>query len=222
MTQRTDTELPRFPRRIALVSPAGDEAADLLLGDFADALRAYCRVSSYSGDADGGGMPELVRMTAGRGRNNASEDKPYDTVVAAATASVIADNGSAEWASRLVTPSGACEFLPGARLYAIVAEEPGAGDNSALDIDAYGAAAIKLACDACGLTWCGVLLAGRADVIRATKRSPRMGAVRRPLSEAIDRLIYAVRCGESAGTITVPATFWRTVRQRMLDLKGRS
>lgn len=56
------------------------------------------------------------------------------------------------------------------------------------------------ACRELGLSPSGALLVPNLGVAGRLTASPRMGFVRRPVSEACDSLLYAARMGEAAGT----------------------
>lgn len=54
-----------------------------------------------------------------------------------------------------------------------------------------------------GLAWSGSLVVGDARLLPATWSSPRLGWLRRPVSEAVDALVLALRTGSDAGLIRV-------------------
>lgn len=54
-----------------------------------------------------------------------------------------------------------------------------------------------------GLAWSGALVVGDARLLPATWSSPRLGWLRRPVSEAVDALVLALRTGSDAGLIRV-------------------
>lgn len=54
-----------------------------------------------------------------------------------------------------------------------------------------------------GLAWSGALVAEGARALPATWSSPRLGWLRRPVSEAVDALVLALRTGGDAGVIRV-------------------
>lgn len=58
-------------------------------------------------------------------------------------------------------------------------------------------AAVRLhkACERQGQLWCGGVVICAGSGIAALRRSPRMGLLRRPFSEAMDKLVGAVRMG---------------------------
>lgn len=54
---------------------------------------------------------------------------------------------------------------------------------------------LRRACRLRDLSWCGGMIACAGSGIAALRRSPRMGLLRRPFSEAVDKLVGAVRMG---------------------------
>ena len=56
-------------------------------------------------------------------------------------------------------------------------------------------------CDRSGLIWSGGVVAAGVDALPRLMRSPRLGRFRRPLSEAIDALVAAVRLGCALGDL---------------------
>lgn len=78
----------------------------------------------------------------------------------------------------------------GTRVYAMIqAAQEGAEQ-------ARGAAVrLHKACERQGQLWCGGVVICAGSGIAALRRSPRMGLLRRPFSEAMDKLVGAVRMG---------------------------
>lgn len=54
---------------------------------------------------------------------------------------------------------------------------------------------LRETCERRGLSWCGGIVACSGSGIATLRRSPRMGLLRRPFSEAMDKLVGAVRMG---------------------------
>lgn len=79
---------------------------------------------------------------------------------------------------------------PGTPVYAILA-----CDSDAAGLEAW--------CRESGLAWSGSLVVGDARLLPATWSSPRLGWLRRPVSEAVDALVLALRTGSDAGLIRV-------------------
>lgn len=65
------------------------------------------------------------------------------------------------------------------------------------------AAGLEAWCRENGLAWSGSLVVGDARLLPATWSSPRLGWLRRPVSEAVDALVLALRTGSDAGLIRV-------------------
>ena len=119
----------------------------------------------------------------------------------------------------------------GTRVYAVIrAAQEGAEQ-------ARGAAVrLHKACERQGQLWCGGVVICAGSGIAALRHSPRMGLLRRPFSEAMDKLVGAVRMGCSiehaqllgggnAGSVdadgmvrvepALPAPIWRTIIKRL-------
>lgn len=175
----------RRPHRVGLACLGRDErgTARLLLDDLAAATRAYER---HAGIGDG--ALELVEPGVGAGTDGA------DALVVALCAG--------EKPARLPAAR------PGARVYAIVTCEDAAAAGGAA-----GAAVARLEelCGAQGLAWSGALVVGNARLLPATWPSPRLGWLRRPVSEAVDALVLALRTGSDAGLIRVRPSLARRI-----------
>ena len=65
------------------------------------------------------------------------------------------------------------------------------------------AAGLEAWCRENDLAWSGSLVVGDARLLPATWSSPRLGWLRRPVSEAVDALVLALRTGSDAGLIRV-------------------
>lgn len=92
-----------------------------------------------------------------------------------------------------------------ALVYAIIASGDGRADQARTHVETYGldpdgsssAAVLAEACSQAGLRWAGGLLVPDGLLLHDLLLHPRMGAVRRALSEATDDLVCAVRSGMS-------------------------
>ena len=82
------------------------------------------------------------------------------------------------------------------RVYALVTTEEPSPAQAAATLEGLGRA-----CADEGLAWEGGLAVGGAALRDAVRHTPRMGWLRRDLSEKVDQLILAVRCGTSAGVL---------------------
>ncbi len=186
------------PQRILLVhakAPTGasaslqelDRAAGFMLDDFAEAFAVYARLSA----AEHGGaasVPVLQRISlpdmSASAQGTLDETNHFD----AAVIGFAAECPHVPELSRMV--------VPGARVYAVGAltDAAAVGGTERYGIDeAFGA--LAQVCRRDDLTWSGYLAVASAEVLPRLTRSPRMGMFRRPVSEAIDRLILSVRTG---------------------------
>lgn len=185
------------PQRILLVhakAPADspeplrelDQAAGLLLDDFAEAFAVYARLSAAGHGNAAATVPVLQRISLSEmstcARGALDETDRFDAVVI---------GFAAEYPH---APNISHMVVPGARVYAVgaladVAASDGADQRNI--VEAFGA--LAQACRRDGLAWSGHLAVASAEVLPRLTRSPRMGMYRRPVSEAIDRLILSVR-----------------------------
>lgn len=82
--------------------------------------------------------------------------------------------------------------------------------------------ALEQACDQRSIDWGGGIAIENAQAVVAFEHSTRLGFWRRPVSEGIDRLLLAVRCGADAGlTVVRPGTLRRALAGLLLRLRGR-
>ena len=148
------------------------ESADLefLLWDLQDAIAAYAQLS-------GTALPHPVDLKANSadtadGIVLAVEDMTDDEAMAdiAKALDRFGDTGTRVY----VVVRAACERSEGARM---LIER------------------LRQACELRRLTWCGGVIACTGSGIAALRHSPRMGLLRRPFSEAMDKLVGAVRMG---------------------------
>ena len=65
------------------------------------------------------------------------------------------------------------------------------------------AASLEAWCRENGLAWSGALVVEGARALPATWASPRLGWLRRPVSEGVDALVLALRTGSDAGVVRV-------------------
>lgn len=171
-----------FPRRVALLnaSPRGRRSTTAhLLADFSEALPIYARMSGVD-------APELVSATGAEGLAGC------DAVVLGYPLYVDA------------LPSGLVETLARAR------DElaPGSGVYALCNMGFYEPEQIAPSfwvienfCAAAGARWQGGLAVGGGGMVVAVAGSPRMGMMRRSVSEGVDRLVTAVLAGTSAGVV---------------------
>ena len=189
------------------------ESADLefLLWDLQDAIAVYAQLS-------GTALPRPVDLkTNGTGVVDgmvlAVEDMPDDEAMADIEKALdrLGDAGTHVY----IVVQATCERAEGARTFI---------------------ERLRQACKLRRLTWCGGVIACTGSGIAALRHSPRMGLLRRPFSEAMDKLVGAVRMGCSIehaqrlgggnavnvnvdGMIcaepAVPAPIWRGVLKRL-------
>lgn len=197
-----------LPRRIAVVSFDADTTlADASGTDDGTAARACrlilddltraCRVYSAHDAADDQAAPVVERfelsaaMDAGDGGLRGAD--AVDTWVIGIDA---ADDGGAyaERLAGLLCTAGSTQ----ARVYAVAVC---AGDDQQVAVRALDA--LMTRAQAALARPCGGLAVPRAQEVAMAFPTARMGRRRRRLSEATDRLILALRCGQDAGTLTV-------------------
>ena len=148
------------------------ESADLefLLWDLQDAIAVYAQLS-------GTALPRPVDLkTNGTGGVDgmvlAVEDMPDDEAMADIEKALdrLGDAGTRVY----IVVQATCERAEGARTFI---------------------ERLRQACKLRRLTWCGGVIACTGSGIAALRHSPRMGLLRRPFSEAMDKLVGAVRMG---------------------------
>ena len=194
---------PRLARRIALVnlSPHRERSTtNALLDDFEEALGVYAGLDAVdNGGGDGVPVPRIERFSWNRtGAFDPKRLGQVDTVVFAYPLYVNALPAPAvELLETLASSAHAGgAFAPGTRIYAISNcgfFEPAQIHPSFGLLEAF--------CSRVGAVWGGGLAVGGGPVRAEFMGGPRMGMLRRGLSEAMDRLILAVRCGSDAGVI---------------------
>lgn len=191
-------------RRIVLVNAANSSShtATLLLEDFADALLAYTRVANSC-------EPRLWRIAVNNDADNPvrtlpsetfSPDAPTCLVVAIPLCTETSGRNVQDCLSHTLDALGypdTCTNHSGtlARkpfVYVIAYTDSHATAEAAQELNALEAMYHKQDC-----SWCGGILLGEASLYPKLFCSPRLGTYRRPLSQAIDRLVAAVRMGTS-------------------------
>lgn len=202
---------PKTLQKIAYVSIPDSTDLEFLLWDLQDAISAYAQLS-------GTALPHPVDLKANSadtadGIVLAVEDTPVDEAVAdiAKALDRFGDTGTRVY----VVVQAACERTEGA---CMLIER------------------LRQACELRRLTWCGGVIACTGSGIAALRHSPRMGLLRRPFSEATDKLVGAVRMGcsvehaqllgggnassvDTDGMVhvkpAVPAPIWRAIIKRL-------
>lgn len=207
----TRGDVPKTLHTIAYISIPNSADLGFLLWDLQDAIAAYAR---FSGTV----LPRPVDLKANSadtadGIVLAVEDTPVDEAVAdiAKALDRFGDTGTRVY----VVVQAACERTEGA---CMLIER------------------LRQACELRRLTWCGGVIACTGSGIAALRHSPRMGLLRRPFSEATDKLVGAVRMGcsvehaqllgggnassvDTDGMVrarsAVPALIWRAIIKRL-------
>ncbi len=165
---------PKTLQTIAYISIPGSADLEFLLWDLQDAIAAYARLSGTS-------LPRPVDLKTD------DADATVDGIVLAVE-DVLDDEAMAAIEQALNRFGDA-----GTRVYVVVQ----AGVNGL--VRAHGLIEqLRTACDLRDLPWCGGVVICADNGIAALRRSPRMGLLRRPFSEAMDKLVGAVRMGCSA------------------------
>ena len=204
-------DVPKTLQTIAYISIPNSSDLEFLLWDLQDAIAAYAQLS-------GTALPHPVDLKANSadtadGIVLAVEDTPVDEAVAD-IAKALDRFGDTETRVYVVVQA-ACERTEGA---CMLIER------------------LRQACELRRLTWCGGVIACTGSGIAALRHSPRMGLLRRPFSEATDKLVGAVRMGcsvehaqllgggnassvDTDGMVrarpAVPALIWRAIIKRL-------
>lgn len=208
--------------------------AALLLDDFADALAAYTRISArQNGTAAVAPRFVRVRLEAGHRLPATLESNGLagcDVVICAAYCTTGAPDAVAMLCATLQDGSAAANdaVRPGTPIGMLAAGNAHDGSD-AREVVARAASA----CQSAGHPWIGGVIVTDGALLPRLMRTPRLGAWRRDVSEAVDCLVAAVRLGRSldevegilgAGTenldarhrapsviVASPHTLWRSV-----------
>lgn len=199
---------PKTLQTIAYISIPNSADLEFLLWDLQDAIAAYAQLS-------GTALPHSVDLEA-------------DDAGCVVDGIVLAVDDAFDDEAMIAVEQILDRFGgTGTRVYAVIrAAQEGAEQ-------ARGAAVrLHKACERQGQLWCGGVVICAGSGIAALRRSPRMGLLRRPFSEAMDKLVGAVRMGCSVecaqllgggnadsvdvdGMVrarpAVPALIWRTI-----------
>lgn len=161
---------PKTLQKIAYVNIPNSADLEFLLWDLQDAIAAYAQLS-------GTALPHPVDLKA-------SDVGAVDGIVLAVDDAF--DDEAMTAVEQILDRLGGT----GTRVYAMIqAAQEGAEQ-------ARGAAVrLHKACERQGQLWCGGVVICAGSGIAALRRSPRMGLLRRPFSEAMDKLVGAVRMG---------------------------
>ena len=163
-------DVPKTLHTVAYISIPNSADLDFLLWDLQDAIAAYAR---FSGTA----LPRPVDLEA-------DDAGAVDGIVLAIED--MADDETLTAIEQALERFGST----GTRVYAVIRA-------AQQDAEQARETAIRLhkACERHGQLWCGGVAICAGSGIAALRRSPRMGLLRRPFSEAMDKLVGAVRMG---------------------------
>ena len=163
-------DVPKTLQTIAYISIPDSADLEFLLWDLQDAIAAYAQLS-------GTALPRPVDL-------GVDDAGAVDGIVLAVDDAL--DDEAMSAVEQILDRFGGT----GTRVYAVIrAAQEGAEQ-------ARGAAVrLHKACERQGQLWCGGVVICAGSGIAALRRSPRMGLLRRPFSEAMDKLVGAIRMG---------------------------
>ena len=163
-------DVPKTLQTIAYISIPDSADLEFLLWDLQDAIAAYAQLS-------GTALPRPVDL-------GVDDAGAVDGIVLAVDDAL--DDEAMIAVEQILDRFGGT----GTRVYAVIrAAQEGAEQ-------ARGAAVrLHKACERQGQLWCGGVVICAGSGIAALRRSPRMGLLRRPFSEAMEKLVGAIRMG---------------------------
>lgn len=211
METTTRDDIPKTLHNIAFVSIPESADLEFLLWDLQDAIAAYAQLS-------GTALPRPVDLKA-------NDTGAVDGMVLAVDDAF--DDEAMIAVEQILDRLGNTET----RIYVVV--QAASKNNKQADevLDR-----LHRACILRDLPWCDGIVICAGSGIAALRHSPRMGVLRRPFSEATDKLVGAVRMGCSiehaqllgggnAGSVdadgmvrvkpTVPAPIWHVIMKRL-------
>ena len=163
-------DVPKTLHNIAFVSIPESADLEFLLWDLQDAIAAYAQLS-------GTVLPRPVNLKA-------NDTGAVDGMVLAIEDA--ADNDTSTAIEQALERFGGT----GTRVYAVIqAAQEGAEQTRGT------AVRLHKACERHDQLWCGGVAICAGSGIAALRHSPRMGLLRRPFSEEMDKLVGAVRMG---------------------------
>lgn len=162
---------PKTLQDIAYISIPNSADLEFLLWDLQDAIAAYARLSGTS-------LPRPVDLGVNDGGNAA------DGIVFAVDDALHSET--------MAAVEQVFDYIEGmeTRIYVIVQAAYGSAEQAHVAVGR-----LREACEHRGLSWCGGVTVCTGAGVAVLRRSPRMGLLRRPFSEAIDKLVGAVRMG---------------------------
>lgn len=161
---------PKTLHNIAFVSIPESADLEFLLWDLQDAIAAYAQLS-------GTVLPRPVDL------------KANDTGVVDGMVLAVNDAFDDE-AMSIVEQALDCLGGTETRVYVVVQAGCGSPERAHTVVGH-----LREACERRGLSWSGGIVVCTGAGIAALRHSPRMGLLRRPFSEAMDKLVGAVRMG---------------------------
>lgn len=204
-------DVPKTLQTIAYISIPNSSDLEFLLWDLQDAITAYARLS-------GTALPHPVDLKT-------NDVSAVDGIVLAVDDAF--DDEAMTAVEQILDRLGGT----GTRVYAMIqAAQEGAEQARGATVR------LHKACERQGQLWCGGVAICAGSGIAALRHSPRMGLLRRPFSEAMDKLVGAVRMGcsvehaqrlgggnaanvDADGMVcaepAVPAPIWRGVLKRL-------
>lgn len=211
METTTRDDIPKTLHNIAFVSIPESADLEFLLWDLQDAIAAYAQLS-------GTALPRPVDLKA-------NDTGAVDGMVLAVDDAF--DDEAMIAVEQILDRLGNTET----RIYVVV--QAASKNNKQADevLDR-----LHRACILRDLPWCDGIVICAGSGIAALRHSPRMGVLRRPFSEAMDKLVGAVRMGCSiehaqllgggnASSVdvdgmvrvkpTVPAPIWHVIMKRL-------
>lgn len=204
-------DAPKTLQTIAYISIPNSTDLEFLLWDLQDAIAAYARLS-------GTALPHPVDLKT-------NDVGAVDGIVLAVDDAF--DDEAMTAVEQILDRLGNTE----ARVYVVVQVAHRSTEGTHMPVKR-----LREACELRKLTWCGGVVICAGSGIAALRLSPRMGLLRRPFSEAMDKLVGAVRMGCSiehaqllgggnAGSVdadgmvrvepAVPAPIWRAIIKRL-------
>lgn len=202
---------PKTLQTIAYISIPNSADLEFLLWDLQDAIAAYAQLS-------GTVLPRPVDLKA-------NDTGVVDGMVLAV------DDAFDDEAMSVVEQALDCLGGTETRVYVVVRAAYERSEGARMLIER-----LRQACELRRLTWCGGVIAYTGSGIAALRHSPRMGLLRRPFSEVMDKLVGAVRMGCSiehaqllgggnAGSVdadgmvrakpALPAPIWHAIMKRL-------
>ena len=163
-------DAPKTLQTIAYISIPNSTDLEFLLWDLQDAIAAYARLS-------GTALPHPVDLKT-------NDVGAVDGIVLAVDDAF--DDEAMTAVEQILDRLGNTEE----RVYVVVQVAHRSTEGTHMPVKR-----LREACELRKLTWCGGVTICAGSGIAALRHSPRMGLLRRPFSEAMDKLVGAVRMG---------------------------